>query len=110
MDGNSLANASVIIYKIYRFRSRREQEENNLQDPQVLARIASRRLQSDAHTAPPTKAPTPTAPQAFSNGIRFTIDRPRVISSAYSKLSPMAIPRAIVVTFRFGYCLSWRSI
>ena len=26
MDGNSLANASVIIYKIYRFRSLSEQE------------------------------------------------------------------------------------
>ena len=27
MDGNSLANASVIIYKIYRFRSLSEQEK-----------------------------------------------------------------------------------
>ena len=41
------------------------------------------------------------------NGTRWMMERPRVISSAYSKLSPMATPRAMVVTLtpRGASCL-----
>ena len=45
MDGNSLANASVIIYKIYRFReAERRAGEKNPQDLQDLARLRAGKI------------------------------------------------------------------